>query len=101
MTYAVAGQWPGGFQGDVRVTVTGAPVSGWTLRWTFGGGQQISQAWNGTHTQTGANVAVTNAAWNGTITPGTPVTVGFLASWTGGNPAPTAFTLNNLPCTIG
>ncbi|GAA2041723.1 endo-1,4-beta-xylanase [Polymorphospora rubra] len=101
VTYAVAGQWPGGFQGDVRVTVTGAPVSGWTLRWTFGGGQQISQAWNGTHTQTGANVAVTNAAWNGTITPGTPVTVGFLASWTGGNPAPTAFTLNNLPCTIG
>lgn len=102
VSYTIPGQWGGGFQGDVRITNTGStPVDGWTLRWSFGNGQQISQLWNGTYTQSGANVAVSNAPWNASIAPGTSVTFGFLASWTSANNPPTAFTLNDTPCTVG
>jgi len=100
VAYAITGQWPGGFQGEVRVTSTAA-VSGWTLRWTFANGQRISQLWNGTVTQTGADVAVINAAYNGTIPAGGSATVGFIGSWTGTNAAPTAYTLNGATCTTG
>src|SRR5689334_12610947 len=33
--YTVQNQWPGGFQGDVRVTAGSAAISGWTVTWTF------------------------------------------------------------------
>ena len=39
VAYSVASQWPGGFTGNVTVTNLGDPVSGWTLRWSFGAGQ--------------------------------------------------------------
>ncbi len=101
VTYRVTGSWPGGFQGDVKITNTGSTaLSSWRLGWSFTGGQQISQLWGGAHTQSGAAVTVTNAAWNGTLAAGGSTTVGFLAGWTGGNPAPTAFTLNGTACTV-
>jgi endo-1,4-beta-xylanase len=101
VAYTVPGQWTGGFQGDVKVTNTGtSTISGWTLKWTFANGQVITQLWNGTASQSGAAVTVANASYNGTLAAGTTVDVGFLASWTGTNAKPTAFTLKGTACTV-
>ncbi|MEV6810669.1 cellulose-binding domain-containing protein [Micromonospora sp. NPDC051296] len=92
-TYQVVNSWPGGFQGDVVVRNSGtAPISGWTVGWTFPSGQQITQIWGGTHTQTGATVSVRDAGYNGTLAPGATGTAGFLASTTGANSPPTTIT---------
>ncbi|MEU4423010.1 endo-1,4-beta-xylanase [Actinoplanes sp. NPDC024001] len=101
VTYRVTGSWPGGFQGDVKVTNTGpAPIAGWSLTWQYTGGQKIAQLWNGALTQNGAAVTVTNASWNGTLAPGGSASFGFLGSWTGANPAPAVFTLNGSACAV-
>jgi hypothetical protein len=103
VTYTVANQWSGGFQGSVRVTNRSATaVTGWTLRWSFPNGQVVSQLWNGTVTQSGAAVTVTNAGWNGTLAAnGGSAEVGFQASWTGTNSRPSTFTLNGVTCAAG
>jgi endo-1,4-beta-xylanase len=101
VTYRVTGSWQGGFQGDVRVTNTGATaLTGWSLAWQFTGGQQVAQLWNGAVSQSAASVTVTNASWNGSLAPGGSASFGFLGSWTGSNPAPAAFTLNATACTV-
>ncbi|MEV7805954.1 cellulose binding domain-containing protein [Microbispora sp. NPDC088329] len=88
-TYTITNQWGGGFQGEVTVKNTGAaPTRGWTVTWTFAGGQQVTQAWGGTATQSGAKVTVKNESWNGSLGAGASVTFGFIASWNGSNPAP-------------
>jgi cellulase/cellobiase CelA1 len=88
-TYSVVSSWPGGFQGQVVVTNTGsAPLNSWQLGWTFPGGQAVSNLWNGSYSQSGGNVTVTNASYNGTLAPGASTTVGFTATYAGSNPAP-------------
>ncbi|MFI2713900.1 cellulose binding domain-containing protein [Micromonospora sp. NPDC018662] len=99
VTYAITSQWPSGFQGDVTIRNTGTtPVNGWTLRWSFANGQQLNQAWGATYAQSGAQVTATNVAYNGSIAPGGTATFGFIASQSGSNTAPTAFTLNDQAC---
>ncbi|MFD1147719.1 endo-1,4-beta-xylanase [Saccharothrix hoggarensis] len=99
VAYTTVSQWQGGFQGEVRVVNRGSgPISPWTVGWSFADGQQISQLWNGVHTQNGAAVSVRNASWNGTIPPGGSVTFGFIGKWSGANGKPTAFTLNGNRC---
>ncbi|WP_049565893.1 cellulose binding domain-containing protein [Nonomuraea sp. SBT364] len=89
-TFRNAGQWQGGFQGEVTVTNTGVvPLNGWTVRWTFADGQRVSQLWNGTLTTEGAAVTVRNTSWNGALGGRATTTFGFLASWTGANTPPT------------
>ena len=48
--YTVASSWPGGFGANVDVTNLGDPLTGWTLTFAFGGGQTITQLWNGSLT---------------------------------------------------
>lgn len=101
VTYRVAGTWPGGFQGDVKITNTGGTaLTSWTLAWQFTGGQRISQLWGGGHTQSGAAVTVADAGWNAAVAAVGSVSFGFLGGWTGANPAPAAFTLNGTACTV-
>ncbi|MGW5051629.1 cellulase family glycosylhydrolase [Actinokineospora sp. NPDC004072] len=101
VTYKVVNQWQGGFQGDVTIRNTGAsPVAGWSLRWSFGDGQRISQMWNAGHTQSGAQVTAADAGWNGTIAPNGSAAFGFIGSWSGANSAPTAFALNGTTCSV-
>ncbi|GAB3535910.1 cellulose-binding domain-containing protein [Phytohabitans suffuscus] len=102
VAYSVASQWPGGFTGNVSLTNLGDPVDGWTLTWSFGAGQQVTQAWNATVTQSGAQVSARNAAWNGGLATGANTSFGFNGSWSGGaNPAPSSFSLNGTVCTGG
>ncbi|GAA3278320.1 cellulase family glycosylhydrolase [Dactylosporangium vinaceum] len=99
VTYTVVGQWPGGFQGEVRIANTGTvAVSGWKLTWNYINGQAINQMWGGTYTQTGGAVAVTNAAYTAPIPAGGAVSFGFLSSWNGTNATPSSFILNGQWC---
>ncbi|PSL53887.1 mannan endo-1,4-beta-mannosidase [Saccharothrix carnea] len=100
VTYKVAGQWQGGFQGDVKIANTGtAAVNGWTLRWTWANGQTVSQSWGATTTQSGATLSATNVSYTGAIPVNGSVSFGFIGSWNGTNSVPTAFTLNGAACT--
>jgi len=87
--YSVMGQWPGGFQGDVRVTAGGNAISGWTVTLTFPNGQAVTQAWNATVTTSGSTATARNVSYNGSLGAGGSTNFGFLGSWNGSNGAPT------------
>ncbi|WP_181449679.1 endo-1,4-beta-xylanase [Streptomyces cyaneus] len=88
-TYSVTSQWNTGFTGQVRISCSGAALSSWKVSWAYGAGQQLTQAWNATCTQSGATVTCSNASYNGTVPDGGSVTFGFNGSWSGSNPVPT------------
>jgi mannan endo-1,4-beta-mannosidase len=87
--YSVTGQWPGGFQGEVRVTAGSAAVTGWTVTWAFANGQSVNQAWGATVTSSGSSVSARNMAYNGSLGAGASTTFGFIGSWNGTNSSPT------------
>ncbi|MDP9793921.1 mannan endo-1,4-beta-mannosidase [Catenuloplanes nepalensis] len=86
--YTAAGQWPGGFQGDVKVTAGTSAIRGWSVALTFPNGQAVTQAWGATVSGTGSAVTARNAAWNGALGAGASTNFGFIGSWTGTNGAP-------------
>lgn len=100
VTYGV-NQWNTGFTAAVTVTNTGSStLAGWTLRWSFPSGQQVTQSWSSTVTQSGSQVTATNAPWNASLAPGASAQFGFNGSHSGTNAAPTSFTLNGAACTV-
>ncbi|MGW2517453.1 cellulose binding domain-containing protein [Streptomyces sp. NPDC001617] len=100
VTYKISNQWSDGFQADVQLTNTGStPWSGWSLGWTFGNGQKISQLWNADYTQSGATVTAKNLSWNANVATGSSVSFGFTGTWTGSNTKPTSFKLGDQTCT--
>ncbi|MEU8664267.1 non-reducing end alpha-L-arabinofuranosidase family hydrolase [Actinoplanes philippinensis] len=101
VTYAVSSQWQGGFGAAVTVTNLGDAINGWTLTWSYSSGQQVTQAWNATVTQAGAEVTARNVGYNAAIATNGSVSFGFNGSLTGANPAPAGFTLNGVACTGG
>ncbi|WP_433087070.1 cellulose binding domain-containing protein [Dactylosporangium sp. CA-052675] len=98
--YQVTNDWGSGATATVVIANTGATaIDGWTLAWSFPGGQTVSDMWNATKTQSGAAATATNVAYNATIPAGGgSVSFGFNVTYTGSNPAPTAFTLNGMAC---
>ncbi|MFF8842293.1 cellulase family glycosylhydrolase [Streptomyces sp. NPDC015127] len=96
--YSTVNQWTGGFQGSVTVTNNGPALQGWRLGFDFTGGQKLTQGWGAKWSQTAASVTAANESWNGALATGVSVTAGFIASWSGTNPAPAAFTLNGTVC---
>ncbi|BCB83613.1 peroxidase family protein [Phytohabitans suffuscus] len=104
VTYRVESQWNTGFQVNMSITNTGSTAvpDGWTLRFVFPDGQQITQLWNGVVAQDGARVPVVSASWNGVLNPGQTISgVGFNATWSGTNNRPAAFSLNTTACAVG
>jgi hypothetical protein len=97
--YTVSSQWQGGFGASVSITNLGDPLSGWTLTWSYGAGQSVTQAWNATVTQSGSAVTAKNVSYNGSVATNATVSFGFNGSWTGSNPAPAGFALNGVTCT--
>jgi poly(hydroxyalkanoate) depolymerase family esterase len=94
-----ADSWSNGFTATVTVTNTGAAaINGWTLRWTWPGDQRVTNGWNATVSQSGADVSARNAAWNATIAAGQNVSFGFQATNSGSNTSPTRFLLNGAVC---
>ncbi len=99
--YAIGSQWSGGFGATLTITNTGSTaINGWTLQFSFANGQTITQGWNGTFTQSGSTVTITNLSYNGSIAAGASVSSapGFNGTWNGTNAAQTAFTLNGTAC---
>jgi hypothetical protein len=95
----IVSQWPGGFEVNLVLTNTGTTtINGWSLTFSFANGQAITQIWNGSYTQTGSAVTVTNLSYNGTLAPGSAVYPGFNGSWSGTNSKPTALTTR--PCVM-
>jgi O-glycosyl hydrolase len=100
VTYATQSQWAGGFVAQVTIANTGtSAISNWTLAFTFPGDQKITNAWNGTASQTGENVTITNAGYNATIAAGSSTSLGFQGTWTSSDAAPTSFSVNGTACT--
>jgi beta-xylosidase len=99
VAYTVTSEWQGGFGADVTITNLGDPLTAWQLSWAYPAGQTVTQLWNGTVTQSGSQVTVTNAAYNGAIATGGTASFGLNGSWTSSNPAPAGFTLNGVACT--
>ena len=100
IVYSITNSYPGGFQAAITIDNTGStPLSNWTLKWTFAGNQQITNLWNGSLTQSGESETVNSLSYNGSIPAGGSYNgLGFTASVTGTNSAPTSFTLNGTPC---
>ncbi|MFG1749895.1 cellulose binding domain-containing protein [Streptosporangium sandarakinum] len=88
-TIETTNSWPGGFQSTVTVRAGSAPVNGWTVKWTWPGGQTISSLWSGTHTVSGPAVTVRNAPYNGSIEAGSSTTFGFTADGAAATPTAT------------
>ncbi|GIJ72084.1 cellulose binding domain-containing protein [Virgisporangium ochraceum] len=98
VSYTVSSQWQGGFGANVAITNLGDPVTSWTLTWSYGAGQTVTQAWSATVTQNGAAVTARNVDYNATIATGGTASFGFNGAWTGSNPTPTTFALNGVTC---
>ena len=101
VAYTVTGEWPNGFGAGLTLYNTGtAPITAWTLAWTFANGQTVSQLWNGIETQNGSTVTATSESYNGSIPAGGSYNgVGFNGVWNNSvNAAPTSFSMNGIPC---
>jgi cellulose 1,4-beta-cellobiosidase len=101
VAYTVPSQWNTGFTANIVITNLGSPLTSWNLGYSYGGNQALQSGWNGTWTQSGANVTVANAAWNGSVATNGTVTIGANFNYSGTNTAPTTFTLNGVTCTGG
>jgi endoglucanase len=100
VSHSVVSQWSTGFQASIQVTNLGDPVNGWTLQFDFPEAtQRVVQGWSASWSQTGARVGAASLPWNSALGADATVSVGFLGSSGGPAPAPTAFTLNGVPCT--
>jgi Cellulose binding domain len=86
--YTVTSQWSDGFGASITITNTGPAITAWTLQYTYPGNQRLSDGWDGSWSQSGETVAVTNASWNGTLAAGASTTIGANFSYSGTNDAP-------------
>lgn len=95
-------RWNGGFVTNVTVENRGAPsIDGWTARFSLPGDAAVLAAWNAVTSQSGRQVAATNAPYNATIPAGGSVTFGFIGAAGSGDATPSGLTLNGTACTMG
>jgi hypothetical protein len=99
VVYTRVSEWPGGFVADVTVTNTGtAPISGWSIGFTFPGDQTVTSAWNAAITQSGSTVTAANLGYNRVLNPAAATSFGLLGTWHTSDAPPTSFTLNGRSC---
>jgi cellulose 1,4-beta-cellobiosidase len=91
--YSVPNDWGSGFTANLNITDNGtAAITGWTVTYTYAGNQALSNGWNGTWTQSGKTVTVTNLSYNGSLAAGASTTAGANFSYSGANAAPASVT---------
>jgi hypothetical protein len=99
--YTITPQNSSAFGAAITIDNTGTTAwTSWTLTWTFANGQTITSLWDGTETQSGANVTVKNLSYNGSVAAGGNVVgIGFNSTWNGTtNAVPTSFAVNGVTC---
>lgn len=96
--FADTNDWGNGYVGQIDVTNSGAAaLTGWTLAFTWPTGWQgVDSGWNGTWSQAGRTVRVTDAP--ALAAGGGTVSVGFVGNYSGPNIPPGAFTVNGTVC---
>jgi hypothetical protein len=100
VTYTIVTNWSNGFTANIGITNLGDPINGWTLRFSFpAAGQRITNGWSATYTPNGQAVTAVSLPHNSVLATNASTTIGFNGAHTGANPVPTAFTLNDVPCT--
>ncbi|MGP3944505.1 MULTISPECIES: glycoside hydrolase family 48 protein [Streptomyces] len=91
--------WGSGFTADLTLTNPGTDaIDGWTLTYDYAGNQKLSNGWNGSWSQSGKTVTVTNAGHNAKIAAGGNVTTGAQFTYSGTNAAPASFAVNGVAC---
>jgi cellulose 1,4-beta-cellobiosidase len=91
--YSVQSDWGSGFTASLNITNNGtAAITGWTVTYSYAGSQTLGNGWNGTWTQAGKTVTVTNASYNGSLAAGAATTAGGNFNYSGTNAAPTSVT---------
>jgi hypothetical protein len=96
--YAIQSDWGNGFVVNITITNLGAPITSWTLSYSYAGNQAVANGWNGNWSQAGKTVTVTNASYNGSLGTNGTASPGAQFSYSGSNAAPAAFTLNGVTC---
>ena len=97
--YFVSDQWNDGFVAHVTIlNMNNAPINNWSLSFNFEGTQKVVSMWNGVQTQNDKTVQVKDAGWNAVINTNNSTTFGFVGSYSGSNPSPKDFSLNNVKC---
>jgi hypothetical protein len=91
-------RWDTGFTAAITVTNQAAPVTAWTLTWSYGSGERVTSAWNATVTQSGGAVTARSVSWNGSLATGGSASFGVQGTHTGATPTPADFALNGVPC---
>ncbi|WP_101254227.1 endo-1,4-beta-xylanase [Streptomyces barkulensis] len=97
--FTVSNRWDTG--SVVSVTVrTGQALNGWRAQFDLPAGVSLANGWNGSFSQSGSTVTVTNAAYNGTVPAGGTISFGFQ---TGGGAAQdgTRVSLGGQECAAG
>jgi len=86
--YEITNAWPGGSQAQVTVQ-NDRPrrLTGWTVTWVQPRGAGIRDLWNGTLSQVGSAVTVTDAGWNALVEPDGSASFGLNQDTTSGVPA--------------
>jgi hypothetical protein len=103
--YTISPQNSSQFGASITIINGGSTtLSNWVLTWSFANGQTISSSWNGTVSQSGANVTVSEQAgqsWQNIPAGGSYTGFGFNSTWNGTtNTIPVAFSLNGTACTV-
>lgn len=100
VAYTTSSEWAGGFTAAISISNTGVVTDdNWTLTFTFGGDQKITNAWGATATQSGETATLTNASYDATIAPGATISgIGFQGTWNVSDAAASSFTVNGTAC---
>jgi hypothetical protein len=102
VSYQAGTSWDTGYSGQYTITNPGTiAVTGWTLGFMLPKGTTLSSLWNGSYTDYGGQVTVTNDSLDASIQPGGAVTVGFATESSGEAVQPVNCTVNGTPCQAG
>ncbi|MEU4225067.1 glycoside hydrolase family 6 protein [Nonomuraea sp. NPDC026600] len=90
----------GGFTANITLKNLGDPLTAWTLAFDFPTTTQkyTPTGWGANWSQTGTRVTGQNLSYNGNLATGASANIGFNGTWSGTNPNPAAFTVNNVTC---
>ncbi|WP_336214559.1 cellulose binding domain-containing protein [Nonomuraea sp. LPB2021202275-12-8] len=96
----VQSDWSSGYVGALEITNNGAPVSGWTLNFTWPRTwQSLGSGWSAVWTEEEQHVKAVNEPGNGSLATGASTTIGFVGNYSGPNVLPSVFALNGTVCT--